>query len=134
MLVQEGRQVLLCPRVFLCGISVPLFSELHRETVRTGSEEPAVWPQGPPKQYFSAHFGLPTPPESTLKALLVPLFGQFQKVHSSKPVSTILNIRVYKCGAKRHRPIPMDRMLPQNVVGLDREAPRYMEIHRVDCH
>ena len=76
----------------LSGISVSQFSELRRETVRTGSEEPAVWPKGPPKRYFSAHFGLPTPPISTLRALLVPLSGQFQKVHRSRPVSTILNM------------------------------------------
>jgi hypothetical protein len=28
----------------------------------------------------------------------------------------------------------MDSMPPQDVVGMDREAPRYMGTHRVDCH
>ena len=38
----------------------------------------------------------------------------------------------YEGGAKPHIPSPMDSMLPQDVVGLDRDAPRYMEAHRVD--
>jgi hypothetical protein len=43
-----------------------------------------VKPYGAPEWYFSAHFVFPTPPKSTLKALLGPLFGQFQKVNSQK--------------------------------------------------
>src|SRR5215217_5611279 len=54
-----------------------LFTLVPGETVRKGSEEPEVYPYGAPERYFSTHFGLPTPPQSTLRVLFVPLFGQF---------------------------------------------------------
>ena len=40
-------------------------------------------PYGAPQRYFSTHFGLPTSPKSTLRVLLVPLFGQSQKENSA---------------------------------------------------
>ena len=43
-----------------------------------------MWPCGPPKRYFSAYFDLRVAAKSTLKALLVPLFGQFRKGNSPK--------------------------------------------------
>src|SRR5215217_3439861 len=67
------------------GCLLPRTSEnSSSETVRKGSEEPEVYPYGAPEQYFSTHFGLPTPPQSTLRVLFVPLFGQFQKEDSTK--------------------------------------------------
>jgi hypothetical protein len=54
--------------------------------------------------------------------------------NSAKFISTILHIRVYEGGAMRLCPTPMDRMLPQDVVGLDGYAPRCIEAHRVDLH
>jgi hypothetical protein len=35
-------------------------------------------PYGTPKRHFSVHFAFRIPTKSTLGALLVPLFGQFQ--------------------------------------------------------
>jgi hypothetical protein len=42
--------------------------------------------------------------------------------NSRKFISTILNIRPYQAGAMRHLAAPMDRMLPQDVVGLDKDS------------
>src|SRR5215207_1941923 len=56
------------------------------------------------------------------------------KWNSQKSTSTILHIQVYEGGAMRLCPTPMDRMLPQDVVGLDGYAPRCMQTHRVDLH
>ena len=61
-----------------------LFTLVPGETVRKGSEEPEVYPYGAPERYFSTHFGLRTPPQSTLRVLFVPLFGQFRKGNSAK--------------------------------------------------
>ena len=44
------------------------------------------------------------------------------KRNSRKSISTILNIRPYRAGAMRHLATPMDRMLPQDVVGLDKDS------------
>jgi hypothetical protein len=41
---------------------------------------------GAPERYFSTHSGLLTPPKSTLRVLLVPLFGQSQ---SMRPVKCV---------------------------------------------
>jgi hypothetical protein len=43
-------------------------------------------------------------------------------INSRKSISTILNIRPYRTGAMRHLATPMDRMLPQDVVGLDKDS------------
>ncbi len=56
------------------------------------------------------------------------------KGNSRKSICRILQIEVYEGGAKQHSPAPMDRMLPQDVVGLDKDAPRCIEAHRVDLH
>jgi hypothetical protein len=61
-----------------------LFTLVLRETVRKGSEELAVYPYKAPQRSFSTQFGLLTPPKSTLRVLLVPLFGQSQKVNSPR--------------------------------------------------
>jgi hypothetical protein len=58
----------------------------------------------------------------------------FKKGNSRKFIYEILHIQVYEGGAKPHSPTPMDRMLPQDVVDLDRYAPRCIEAHRVDLH
>jgi hypothetical protein len=44
------------------------------------------------------------------------------KMNSRKFISTILNIRPYRAAAMRHLAAPMDRMLPQDVVGLDKDS------------
>jgi hypothetical protein len=44
------------------------------------------------------------------------------KWNSRKSISTILNISPYRAGAMRHLAGPMDRMLPQDVVDLDRNS------------
>ena len=44
------------------------------------------------------------------------------KWNSRKFISTILNIRPYRAGAVQHLATPMDRMLPQDVVGLDKDS------------
>jgi hypothetical protein len=41
-------------------------------------------------------------------------------MNSRKSISIILNISPYRAGAMRHLAAPMDRMLPQDVVGLHR--------------
>jgi hypothetical protein len=57
-----------------------------------------VQPYGPPKRYFSTYFGLPTPPKSTVRALLLPLFGQFQKVNSANfAVTEFSAVRLRAC-------------------------------------
>jgi hypothetical protein len=54
-----------------------------------------------------------------------PRFGHSQYFSDSLSrtfISTILNILPYRAGAMRHLAAPMDRMLPQHVVGLDRNS------------
>ena len=43
-------------------------------------------------------------------------------MNSRKSISTILNILPYRAGAMPHLAAPMDRMLPQDVVGLDKDS------------
>jgi hypothetical protein len=43
-----------------------------------------AWPYSPPRRHVFAHFALHIAAKSTLEALLVPLFGQFRKVNSTK--------------------------------------------------
>src|SRR5215217_8417971 len=63
----------------------PLITKSPRETVRKVADAPATSPYGTPRWYLSARFGLRMLPKSTVEALLLPLFGQFQKGHSRKP-------------------------------------------------
>src|SRR5829696_621736 len=44
------------------------------------------------------------------------------KKNSRKSRFRILNISPYRAGAMRHLAAPMDRMLPQHVVGLDKDS------------
>jgi hypothetical protein len=44
------------------------------------------------------------------------------KQNSRKFISTILNILSYRAGPMRHLAALMDRMLPQHVVGLDKDS------------
>src|SRR5215208_496074 len=44
------------------------------------------------------------------------------KGNSAKFTCRILNIRPYWAGAMRHLAAPMDRMLPQDIVGLDKDS------------
>ena len=57
-----------------------IFTRVRGETVRKGSEELGVYPYRAPQWHFSTHFGLLTPPKSTLRVLLAPLFGQSLQV------------------------------------------------------
>jgi len=70
----------------------------------------------------------------TSAVLLTLIHRRAWKGNSAKFISTILHIRVYEGGDMRLCPTPMDRMLPQDVVGLDGYAPRCIEAHRVDLH
>jgi hypothetical protein len=45
---------------------------------------PTAWLHGPPKRSYSAYIALRIPAKPALGALLVPLFGQFQKGNSRK--------------------------------------------------
>jgi hypothetical protein len=46
------------------------------ETVRKAPDPHAAWPCGAPKRGFWVQFALRIPANSTIGALLVPLFGQ----------------------------------------------------------
>src|SRR5918994_4120834 len=70
---------------------LPLFTRVRGETVRKGSEARAVKPYGPPKRYFSAHFGLRIRHKSTVRALLIDFFGQSRKVNSQKFICRMLD-------------------------------------------
>src|SRR5215217_3628202 len=86
-----------CLSLYLMGCMLPRTSENSpSETVRKGSEEPEVYPYGAPERYFSTHFGLPTPPQSTLRVLFVPLFGQFlEREFYELRVATALHVFTY---------------------------------------
>jgi hypothetical protein len=70
----EGPETAIGVGPGLCRVGTS--ENVPSEAVRKGSEERAVKPYGPPKRYFSAHFGLGIRPKSTPRALLIPLFGQ----------------------------------------------------------
>ena len=56
-----------------------------------------MWPVKLPKRCFSDRFGLDIPARSTLGALLVPLFRQFQKRNSRKfALTEFYEVRVYR--------------------------------------
>jgi hypothetical protein len=73
------------PRLFLSFLS--LFTNVpERLSERVGGAcgEALRTPYGPPKRYFSDHFGLRIRPKFTVRALFIPLFGQSQKKNSAK--------------------------------------------------
>jgi hypothetical protein len=58
----------------------------------------------------------------TSAVLLTLIHRRAWKGNSRKFISTSLNIRHHQAGAMQHLASPMDRMLPQDVVGLDRNS------------
>src|SRR5215208_1415213 len=72
-----------------------------------------------------------SPHDEAIDPPLRPFHTVSRKGNSAKFASKILNIRPYRGGAKPHIPAPMHMMSIQNVVALDKYAPRCMACSRV---